>query len=63
MAINTTANSTDKVFDVDIDYGIYFAADLAHAVEKPFAIGRRKATTFLSLLASLGNASVLAIDG
>ncbi|CAG9954321.1 unnamed protein product [Clonostachys rosea f. rosea IK726] len=43
---NSTTNSIDEVYDVDVDYGTYFAADPAHAPEQTVTIGRRRAILF-----------------
>ncbi|KAH7129295.1 Alpha/Beta hydrolase protein [Dactylonectria macrodidyma] len=36
----------DEVYDVDVDYGNYFAADQAHAPEETHTTGRRRAILF-----------------
>ncbi|KAH7179024.1 uncharacterized protein B0J16DRAFT_322512 [Fusarium flagelliforme] len=44
--INSTANSIDEVYDVDIDYGTYFDADPARAPERTSTEHRRRAILF-----------------
>ncbi|KAH6867405.1 lipase [Thelonectria olida] len=44
--VNSATNSIDEVYDVDVDYGTYFAADPAHAPEQASTAGRRRAILF-----------------
>ncbi|KAH7148167.1 lipase [Dactylonectria macrodidyma] len=44
--VNSETNSIDEVYDVDVDYGSYFAADPAHAPEQTSTTDRRRAILF-----------------
>ncbi|KAL6401316.1 hypothetical protein AUP68_15184 [Ilyonectria robusta] len=48
--VNSATNSIDEVYDVDVDYGTYFAADPAHAPEQTSTAGRRRAILFSNSL-------------
>lgn len=41
-------NSINEVYDVDVDYGTYFATDLAYALEQTSTAGRRRAILYLN---------------